>query len=511
MKIEIKEPSKGFSLFGVLASLAIVVSVVLCLRFVYRNFYNSENLEKNDCSLQSYHGKVSSELEPSLVNLSIKSYPLEAKKTSLEQIANSEDLQSYPILVDIAKCKSEPQLQEVATALVLTKIKAQGNVLGARVLELWLAKAKISQVNPRDLAILGLLFDIFNKAQSIEYRKNVLGEIFAGDPQQALGLVSALVFDEGEEDYGNLLKTFLLQDSPDLNLKDRSIWAIMMSSDYLSKLFELELKEHVNILNTEDLIWVVKPLGKQRNSLLWLVVNELEKRNIFNAAQKEIIAPIASLKNNKEDNQIKAALLSIALGKADRKDFATIGSWYNSDIEKILLNSILLTKDSELSLLGFDILAGRSLQNKTAEALIRWLKAAKYWDKRAAIYKAIITLCVPEQVSKEELDKSIDVLLSFTNDSSLFDIMQELKQDKLILAMLPKVAEITTPDVLISLLRHKNKDIRIEAVKALRGHNEIIYLQEILDAYRSESNEEVLNAYRENHWVTENRGGEIRH
>lgn len=98
MKIETSESSNKFSLIGIVITIIIIVLFYFCWKFISNNFYDTDKLEKNDCELEKYHGKISSELEPALINMGIKSYPLEAKQILIDQIYNSRDLQSYSLL-----------------------------------------------------------------------------------------------------------------------------------------------------------------------------------------------------------------------------------------------------------------------------------------------------------------------------------------------------------------------------------------------------------------------------
>lgn len=510
MKIEKNEEVSRFNPLVILTVIFVFLLVAVCGYVLSDNFNNvGEELAQDSCSLLSYQGKVSSDLEPILINMSMKDYPFEGKKAALEEISKSEDPNSYSILVTFAKCKSESLLQYSTTELLLKKIQSQNNAVGAKELGRWFEKIRAAQINPTGISIFGSVLEVFNKNQNTEYRKKVLAEIFASDPQLATSLAAALNFDEGQENFTDILKVFIAQSTPGLNLEGRSVQALMIGNANLAKSFEQELKDSIKLLSDEDLLWVLRPLINVDNALLPLVIEEIQKKNLFNTAQKAILEPVFSLKNNVENNQVKESLLRLALGNADRQSFAIIGRWYSPAAEKVLLLAIPLTKDPELGLLAFDILAGRSIQNKTAEILIHWLKA-KHWDKRKEIYPAIAVLSAFEFATNEEIEKALDNLLSFVKDDSFFEAILQTKQDKLILMAIPKFAEVTYPDVLITLLKNKNKDIRMAAVRALKGHNELIFLQEILDAYRSENNEEVRKIYQENHWVTENRGSEIR-
>jgi HEAT repeat protein len=60
---------------------------------------------------------------------------------------------------------------------------------------------------------------------------------------------------------------------------------------------------------------------------------------------------------------------------------------------------------------------------------------------------------------------------------------------------------------LINLLTDSDKDIRIAAVRALKGYNDIGALKFIIDNFEREKDPEVREAYRENFWVIKEREG----
>lgn len=485
-----------------------VIAFALGVFYVYKSISNKTSISKTDCSLDKYRGKVSSELNPLITNLNIETYPIDAKIISLSQIAKSSDDNAYAILGDIAKCDGARDLQYPAMEALINKIKLEGHPISGEAFKLWFNTIRNQEINADILQYFSLLYEVFNSKNDQAKKDSILGDIFIINSDFAIAMTALLSFDEGEQRYADLIRVFVTQSNKGMDVKDKSILAIMLTNKSFVEINENELRKRIQNLNDADLFWVLRPLAKNSSVLLKDVLAEIDKRNLFNSFQKEILAPLATLQNRSDENQIKEALFGLALGTPDRQSISVIGRWYSNSAEKILFLAIPVIQDEELGLLAFEILAGRSLTNKIGAKLFPWVKT-KLWDKRKNIFKAIATICVYEQATKDNLDKAFVALKPIAEDGKLFDLILETNEDKLIIAAIQSYQDIIYPDVMISLLSHKNKEIRMLAIKALKDYNEVIFLQEILSAYRKEKDEDVLKLYKQTHWVTENRGNEI--
>ena len=69
-----------------------------------------------------------------------------------------------------------------------------------------------------------------------------------------------------------------------------------------------------------------------------------------------------------------------------------------------------------------------------------------------------------------------------------------------------RYATVLGPGAMLSLLKRPEPQIRLTAIKGLKGINDITVLKIIMDAYEKEKDPEVRKAYKETFWMLEKKG-----
>ena len=75
----------------------------------------------------------------------------------------------------------------------------------------------------------------------------------------------------------------------------------------------------------------------------------------------------------------------------------------------------------------------------------------------------------------------------------------------LITQAMTRLGAVAKSEELARLLGHQDKRVRMQAIRALKGRNDLSVLQSILQGYERETDPEVREVYRELHWVTKDR------
>ena len=81
-------------------------------------------------------------------------------------------------------------------------------------------------------------------------------------------------------------------------------------------------------------------------------------------------------------------------------------------------------------------------------------------------------------------------------------MLVNVDNSRLVGVVIEKMGPTVSGDDILPLLQHENRAVRIKAVRALAGRNELTVLQEIFRAYENEKDEEVRKIYQDVHWVT---------
>ncbi|MBP9838156.1 MAG: hypothetical protein KBC84_05530 [Proteobacteria bacterium] len=471
------------------------------------NLSISKKAEKVEdvCSVLKYVDTAPIEVKTLIFELTSDQVSAARKIEIVNKLASLKDSISSKIVNSIAVCKSHESLQSTAINSLVAALKDSGNNQTLDLFYKWLQNAKNAKKNPADYPLFSLFISVLNFNTSIDEKLANLSEMYAKDSKTALLLAVTLEFDFNKGDYLNLIRTFLAQSSPNVNYENKGIIALILSSNSLLSNFSQVISEEIGKMNDADLLWSITKLTEYQNSALPAVANLAFERNLFSPTQLMILKPIGKIKDKTTENYfVIKSLFQIATDTADQQSLATIGRWYSEDGESVLLASILQLKNDKLVDQAFEILAGRSLQNKIADSLMKWIKT-RLWDYRRKLAYPFAALSLSEFVGAAESENAFNQLLPYAVDGTLFNYILEANNLKLIILALDKVGEIIPDDVLIPMLGHQNKSIRIGALKALKGRNEITVLQGILNGFKAEKDEEVKAVYRELHWVTVNR------
>jgi len=176
-------------------------------------------------------------------------------------------------------------------------------------------------------------------------------------------------------------------------------------------------------------------------------------------------------------------------------------------VEPVLLASCATIADQALATEAFEILAGRTLQSEPAASLVKWVRT-QFWQYRQRLVKAVGILGLLEIAGDGDLEFAFNQLLPFaTGGGTLFRLIVNTNESRLIRMAIEKIGAVTPPEEVVALLSHKNREVRIAAVQALKDRNELVILQGILREYNREKDEEIRQIYRDLHWVTRDREG----
>ena len=140
-----------------------------------------------------------------------------------------------------------------------------------------------------------------------------------------------------------------------------------------------------------------------------------------------------------------------------------------------------------------------------ARNLMKWFRNPVIWKNRRDLAMPLGVLGLYKSATDAEIGQALDSLMPYASSGRLFEIFIELGEARLIRMILERVAPITSSDLLLALVKHADKGVRISAVKALQGRNEVRVLQDLVRGYENEKDPEVRNVYQENHWVVKNR------
>ncbi|MFN8391713.1 MAG: hypothetical protein U0136_15600 [Bdellovibrionota bacterium] len=480
------------------------------LLFVFFDKWNSNKPANDECSIVTHADYAPPELKPLIFDLTAKGVTLEKRQEALQKISQSKDPIAYAILLALTKCRTEAELKTSAEQLLVQRIKDQGSVRAADVLGKWLEKVEQGGKSPADMPVYSLLLRACDIGRPLETRHQALKEASTTDPDVSLQLAAALSMDENEQRFLPLFRSLLMERSPGVSFENRGVGSLIFSNSMLTSFYANELPEMLPKFSDDDLLWLLERFSASDNSLGIEIAKEALSRKAVPPFQAVFLKALVDSGRGKSFGGIEHSLLRAALGKIDRNDIVQFGRWMSLDFERVMLAACATIQSPDLGVEAFDILASRSLESEPANSFVKWIKGS-FWEYRKKLVKPVGILGLIDIAGDTELAYAFGELMPFAANGTLFKVIKQTGEERLIRMALDRLGEVTPADDLLALLSYKSKSVRIAAVKALKDRNELSVLQGILQAYGREQDEEVKAVYRENHWVTRDRDGKLPH
>lgn len=274
-----------------------------------------------------------------------------------------------------------------------------------------------------------------------------------------------------------------------------------MSHSAFKIFLDKDLPDAVKKFSDQDLYWSLLKSAESNSPFMKNIAQELISRNLLSPKQMIFLGVL--IKGDSSTNIYNRELVLGALDKLQSTDLYNLAKWESLDSEKILLAIAASSKDNKIVRESLELLAAKSLQNKVADNFIDWIKDG-FWEYRAKLAKPVSVISLSEVATEEEINQALDSLMPFAK-GGLFSVISSTNDPYLIKNAINRMGELLPSSDLMSLLYNESPEIRIEAVKSLKGRNEIKALQGIVKAYDNEKDQKVISVYNEYHWVTKER------
>lgn len=445
------------------------------------------------------------ELRRSINELAAAGVPIEQRKDALDKISRSDDPTAYAVLISSAKGSSGPELKSAAQDLLVNRIRMNGLEQSSVVLQNWMKKAEEGGQDPANSPAYEHILRACDVSLPLDARRFALSKAYAKDSVLALRLAAALAYDDKDPDkFTPVLRQLLSAELKRSDLDDKSLGALLLSHRALGAVFHQDAAELIKGLTTTDLAWSLLLLAENDSPLLYDVAVEILERKVVPPFQAIFLEALVGSDRFSVPRPVKITLVRGTRGDLTKEDVAVLGRWWGPSSERVLLAICALAEDPDVAVEAFDTVAARSLSDEPARSLVGWVKS-RLWERRKKVVKAVGVLSHSTIATPEQIDFAFDALMPYSSSGAIVNIIISSEKSQLISAVLGRLAGAIPSDELVPLLRHDNRVVRISAVKALKGRNELGVLQAIFRAYERESDPEIQELYRKIHWVTRDR------
>ncbi|RMD88106.1 MAG: hypothetical protein D6808_00270, partial [Candidatus Dadabacteria bacterium] len=182
----------------------------------------------------------------------------------------------------------------------------------------------------------------------------------------------------------------------------------------------------------------------------------------------------------------------------------SFGKWYDGLFEKIMLTLCADDLEPNILLEIFDILVSRTLSQELIASLVEWVKAHA-WNSRLAFIHSIGLLSMRDKLTDEQIQEALAPFDRYSIDKELMSILLDTNSPRFTVLVIKRYKEVIQPGDLLYLLSNGDKSVKLAAIDALKGTNNITTLRLILNKFKREKDPEVREAYIKNFWVVRER------
>ena len=431
------------------------------------------------------------------------SNPLAKRAQAIKSLALLEDPAVITVLVAVYRGEAGFELSAVAKEELVNRINMAGFPISARYVGNILNSNQVVDgkiVDPR----LSFVIGVIDYSAPFEKRKTDLIELATSDSEIAIQLAAILSYEGSakDKDLFRLMLTRLLGLTDESSKKP--LISIILSQPSLWPLFESEFIENLSGLSTPDLLIGFERLAGGSNRVVQAFASELKKRNYFGRVDLVFIDELLNINPNSTPRNIAVALSHGALQKINKEDIASFANWQSINVIRPLLAICLTETNPDLAMEAFDSLVARSSYSDFLMDLFGLVRSG-HWKDREKFIRPIGILGMLDLASDQDLDEALNAFSPLLSSGAMLKLMLKSNDSRLIVKVLDKTGIVASSDILLELLEHIDKTVRISAVKGLAGRNDLSIKHQIQKHYRNEQDVDVRNALEASHpWLIDN-------
>ncbi|MGI6525580.1 MAG: protein kinase domain-containing protein [Bdellovibrionota bacterium] len=420
----------------------------------------------------------------------------------LKKWQDSDDPRAYLTIVHLAKDAPTEDLRQDAEKVLIRIVSKTGWMRSAGQVRAWLNRLRGKDLPPHYTNVLKAL----NPTLPMEERQKLLKSAYPKEPEFVLRLTASLALDSRDMQEYQLVLSQMVGDALSIDeASEYSVLALLLMHSQLATVFGEDIIQKKELLTNEDILKIM-PILSERNDISTRAIADLAlNRGILDPTRMYFLKVVRD-RNDLPANVLNA-LISASAGKSKVSDLASFGVWVDKDAEKILLAILADNEDEEIVQEAFEILAGKSLTEDPAAALVNWVRI-EHWDKRAELGHAVGVLAMADMMAWEKVEKAVHAFDIVDNPVKLVSIFLESTNADLLAFVLEKHQNSVALVERLELLKHKSKKVRIVALKSIRTNN-IAALKIVIDRFKEEKDPEVKAEYRKHFDILKDRDERI--
>lgn len=339
------------------------------------------------------------------------------------------------------------------------------------------------------------LLEVLGANSTKEKRRDLVISYESVDPDLSYMVAAALTLDLAEPGLFRDLLTrgALKQIGVSRAPVDSISTAALIASIPSSREFFLEdISSGTVAISDDEVWWLLETLILQRAEQLrrFTLSGRMSKMKI--GARRFFLQSIAQGADI-EGAPIGALLKNLREGP-DVTDVQKYSQWYDSTSVQVLLATLLVSSDPEVVQNAFDALANKSTGNPSVDKAIAYIRANA--DSVRVYYGSFIGgVGLVDSLNQEEVQSAFSSVRGKPQVSKLCTILLQKGSPTLVSAILETLGDTINPALLVDLLRHPDKSVRLRIIPFVKNVSLATSWQQVIDAYVTEPDPEVKARY----------------
>ena len=347
-------------------------------------------------------------------------------------------------------------------------------------------------IRPADISVL---LEVVAEGLSKEQRREAVISYESVDPDLAYMLAAALTLDLS--DLG-LFREFITKGAMKQIGVSRapvdsvSTVALILAIPSAREVLFAQAMKGASSTSDEDIWWLLETMSLQRADHLRDFVRSDRVSQLKLGYHRFFLQSVADA-SDMQSVPI-GSLLKSARQQPTMSDVQKYSQWYDPGAVRVLLATLLVNSDPEVLQGALDALMNKSTGNLSVDDALSYISDKS--DVLRVYYANFVGgVGLVDSLNPDEIKSSFSSLRGKPHSSQLCKLMLQRGSPALVKAILETLGDTINPALLVDLLKHPDKSVRLQLIPFVKGVSLSSSWQQVVDAYLSESDPEVKARY----------------
>lgn len=411
---------------------------------------------------------------------------LPQRSEAIKQLQEVNDPLAYRALAIVIVEAQEPVLVQDAQRALIKNIEKAGHLRIADQVQEWFRYAQ------------DLKMSVLSAANPVVPRDQLpkqFHKISLDDLNIALRLAVAGYFDFNQSEiFNDFFQKAIARNLKLKNTEGMSSLGLIIAHEAFAKMFIHDIRDHLDQIQSKDIEILLPILSKRNDPLFRSFLSLMQHRVEYGDDAKYLYQFI-----NKDKNlpaTIKEALIAVALGTQTQEDIKRVLS-FQSQLPNEILTGIVPHIEQRIQKEAlYNLFYTRVGEKEPGKTLFEYISHNDY-EKRLDYLLPLTRLLSSELYSREDLIEAVNAFFldkdpNFKVYKSLLSLNNRTLSDLLV----QQYHSLLTLDEKLELMRHEDWQIRKQIIPNSKT-TDINARRRIYNFYKTETNPEVLDAYRD--------------